>query len=130
MYFVNGLIHDLDPLFQGRQKWSKTTTRRAGLPPNRSARSSELYRGAVQAKPASYRNIKPLVVHPSMKSCNTAVRYVLEWAFLNEKLVTPISADNKCKLSIGTTPTVSRYIKARKTHILGNVPALPDHDPR
>ena len=77
-----------------------------------------------------------LIFRCFLSAIDFAIRYSTRYSdflsqpFLNEKLVTPISADNKCKLSIGTTPTVSRYIKARKTHILGNVPALPDHDPR
>ena len=108
---------------------SKTTVRRAGLPPNRASRSSKLYRGDIKARPSSALNNKTLgKVHLNAQYCASTVKTAMEFAALNNEYCTAFSVDDKAKLNIGPNPVVSRLVSAPRTYLEGQVPSVPDHD--
>lgn len=67
--------------------------------------------------------------HDHRHSCFTNVRMVREMAAKHEKDSCVISADDKCKLVIGTT-AVSRLVNLNKFFVEGQQPELLDHDIR
>ena len=97
------------------------------LPPNKTRKSSSLYKGYVNAKIPSKRNNTSATVHPNFHYTSAQVSYVNEFAALFPNEVVALSCDCKNKINVGTL-AVSRYFQINSYFFQEDSPDYNDHD--